>query len=369
MPIHGGETSDRSQYSTLGTPFGLNFIDAYGLPPLSVKETPAKAKPAPEQSQEKTKAAPKGPRKLEDQIQLPPQQPAKDKDLKSNETKKDQTKTDATKIAEKTSENSWWTRMVRNVEDEATQIEHVVAKDATQVHDFVGNVEDVGLAIAKGTVKSAKDTLTSLEHSVENGAEWVYHHPGTAAAIVGGAILAVGVEVATGGLATPFLAAAATTAMPFVEGAGLIYTAVKVGSTIDNVAKHGELGTIMHQQELNQTAAGRTRVEQAKEQLAKDTGATTLLLATEAVGAAVAKLPIFRRSAAAGTNAAEAAPGTEASATATTVGTVAATKKAVGHLLTTGKTVNKATHYATSDWLGDGVSDGQTGKKVLQLHH
>jgi hypothetical protein len=369
MPNPSGDTRDRSQHSTLGAPFGLNFLDAYGLPPLSCKETALKAKPTQEQSAQKTKDEPKGPRKLEEQIQLPPKQQAIDKTHKTEDRTKEQAKTVATKIPEKKSDDSWFSRMVQNIEDDATQLEHAVAKEATAVNNFVGNVEDVGLAIAKGTIKCAKDTYFSVEHGIENGAEWVYHHPGTAAAIVGGAIVAVGVEVATGGLATPLLAAAATTAMPIVEGAGLLYTAVKVGTTIDNVAKHGELGIIMHQQELNTTAAGRAKVAQAKEQLGKDTGGTTLMLVTTAAGAAITKLPIFSRSAAASTEAATGAVGKEATATATTIGTVAATKKAVGHLITTGKTVKKATHYATSDWLGDGVSDGQTGNKVLQLHH
>jgi hypothetical protein len=360
MPIHGGEARDQSKYSTLGTPFGLNFIDSYGLPPLSSIQAPAKEKPAQEQSKESTKAQPKGPRKLEEQIKLP-QPPIKGVEQHNPPP--------PAKTAQKPNEDSWWNRMVNSVEAEATQIEHAVVKEAIQVNDFVGNVEDVGLAIAKGTLKSAKDTLVSVEHGIETGAEWVYHHPGKAAAIVGGVIVAVGVEVATGGVATPFLAAAATSLMPAVEGAGLIYTAVKVAKTVDNVAKHGELGTIMHQQELNKTASGRARVEQAKEQLGKDTGGTTLILVTAGVGAAITKLPIFSRSAAAGAETATSAAGGEATATATTIGTVAATKKAVGHLITTGKTVKRATHYATSDWLGDGVSDGQTGNKMLQLHH
>jgi hypothetical protein len=226
---------------------------------------------------------------------------------------------------------------IDQVEHKLVQAEHSVEKTVSAVahSDTLHNAWDVTKTLASGVGESAMKAVHGVEHGVEaaakatengvvKGAEWAYHNPGKAAAIVGvGAAIAVA-EVASGGAATAFIAPALATAGSATVGffgsaavgtafevAGVTAAATATANAGWDVYKNGEIHTIMNQQ--NEKPAD---VQHAREQLKKDTG--DALLGDLALGGGFAiKAGAKAFSAARGTGEVAAAESTTAGATST----------------------------------------------------
>ena len=170
---------------------------------------------------------------------------------------------------------------VDQIENKAHQVGNAVS---AAVHsDTVHNLEDVGKTLAEGVGDSAKKAWHGVEHGVEaagkgihDGAVWAEHNPGKAVAIGVGALAVAGgvvaLEVATGGLATPAIAAASTwlttgTAAAVFEGLGVAAAGTATAGAAWDVAKHGEIGVLMNQQHESPE-----KVAEAHKMLKKDTG-------------------------------------------------------------------------------------------------
>jgi hypothetical protein len=170
---------------------------------------------------------------------------------------------------------------VDQIENKAHQVEHAVS---AAVHsDTMHNLEDVGKTLAEGVGDSAKKAWHGVEHGVEaagkgihDGAVWAEHNPGKAIAIGVGAVAVVGavaaVEVLSGGLATPAIAAASAwlttgTAAAVFEGLGVAAAGTATAGAAWDVAKHGEIGVLMNQQHESPE-----KVAEAHKMLKKDTG-------------------------------------------------------------------------------------------------
>jgi hypothetical protein len=144
-------------------------------------------------------------------------------------------------------------------------------------------VKDAAVNTAVGVAHGVEDAAVATGHGIEHGAKWVGDHPLEAAGIAVVGVAAVAAEVVTLGGATPALAAlaagggavaafatsdaVATTLM--VVGTGLA-AAGTVEAGID-VSQHGELSTLMNQQNMSPE-----QVQAARAQLKDDTGGALL---------------------------------------------------------------------------------------------
>jgi hypothetical protein len=164
-------------------------------------------------------------------------------------------------------------------------------KSAPENHESSGDTLQNALHVGKTLASGVGDAFMGLVHVVEHGveaagkglehsAEWAYHNPGKAAAIGAIVVGAVVAEVATGGAATAVIAPALGAAGSFLGSAAVVTTfevaGVAAAGTATVVAgidvcKHGELKTLMNQQNESPEA-----VKAAREQLKKDTGAALL---------------------------------------------------------------------------------------------
>jgi hypothetical protein len=164
----------------------------------------------------------------------------------------------------------------------------VVNKVSEIAHsDTAHNLEDVGKTLAQGTYEAGAKMVHTIEHApaaaakgIKDAAVWAEHNPGKAAAIVAGAVVVgaavVAAEVVTGGAATAGIAAASgwlTTGGAATVFEGLGVAAAVGGTTVAgiDVAKHGEISTLMNQQHESPE-----KVAAAREQLKKDTGGAIL---------------------------------------------------------------------------------------------
>lgn len=147
---------------------------------------------------------------------------------------------------------------------------------------LAGGVKDAAVNAAVGVAHGVENVAVGAAHGIEHGAEWAYEHPEEAAAIAVVGTAAVGAVVLTGGaaLALPALevgatavAAAATSsaAATTLEVAGMGIAAYGTVKAAVDVTQHGELSTLMDQQNHSPE-----QVEAARAQLKEDTGSALL---------------------------------------------------------------------------------------------
>jgi hypothetical protein len=152
---------------------------------------------------------------------------------------------------------------VQSVEDMASDTYSAVS---TKAH----NVLDIAKTLAVGTGEAASETAHGVAQAVTAGAQWIKEHPNEAIALTAGAAAVIVVEIGTGGLATPVIAAG----LNAVGGLSLAATAAGVTIVVyqtttaaDNVFKHGDVGTL-----FNQETHTLEETTEARERLKKDTG-------------------------------------------------------------------------------------------------
>jgi hypothetical protein len=168
---------------------------------------------------------------------------------------------------------------------EIHQAEQKVVNKVSEIahSDTVHNLEDVVKTMGQGTYEAGAKMVHSIEHApaaavngIKDAAVWAEHHPGEAVAIAAGA-LAVGTAVVlTGGVALAGVGAASAfltsgAAATVLEGAGIAAAVGGSAVAVIDVAKHGEISTLMNQQHEKPEDVAR-----AREQLKKDTGGAIL---------------------------------------------------------------------------------------------
>jgi len=170
---------------------------------------------------------------------------------------------------------------------------------AAEPHDLTfgnifDNVLDVGATLAVGVKDAAVNTAVGVAHGVadaavatgrgiEKGAKWVGDHPLEAAGIAAVGVAVVGAEVVTLGGATPVLGALAAgggAAAAFATSDAVATTIAVVGTGLAaagtvkagiDVSQHGELSTLMNQQNMSPE-----QVQAARALLKDDTGGPLL---------------------------------------------------------------------------------------------
>ncbi len=136
--------------------------------------------------------------------------------------------------------------------------------------NFLNNAADTVQAVVAGTLESARKDVTSLWKSGSNYFSWSVTHPienqlltSFVAKPVVGAIVALEM--------TPGVNAWFNESMTTLSESAAMY---QTANSIDNVADHGELSTL-----LNQRNHSQEEINKAKKQLKSDTGNTMVTLA------------------------------------------------------------------------------------------
>jgi hypothetical protein len=164
-------------------------------------------------------------------------------------------------------------------------VEQKVEKTVSSIahSDTLHNVLDVGETLAAGVGQSAAKLgmgvvhgVEAVGHGIEQGVEWAEKNPVKAGLIAAAAVGVAAVEIGTGGLATPFIVAGAeatlgalssTAAVTAFTYAGFGAAGLASANAVYDVAKHGEIGTLMNQQHESPD-----KVQAAHDALKKDTG-------------------------------------------------------------------------------------------------
>ena len=213
---------------------------------------------------------------------------------------------------------SWLSHSVDKVEQAGEKVLHspTLQHAETAAANYAHNALDIGKTLGVGVGEAAMNTARKVEHGVVHAEQatvhgavdagkWVYHHPGEAVAITAGVVavgaIVVGAELATGGLATGAIVAAAEAVggvASTVASSGALGMALQVGGYATagigtlaaglNVAHNGELGTLMHQQDVAPAVA-----QQARERLKADTGTALLADSMLGAGAVASSLKLF----------------------------------------------------------------------------
>ena len=175
----------------------------------------------------------------------------------------------------------------KTIGEDYDSAKHSIGHKVDQAMVIGHNLKDVGETMGQGLKESAVNTVEgawkgiktaekATVNGVEHAAHWAHEHPVEALAVGAAVVGAVALEIGTGGLATGAIAEGAAATVGFLstpaavtafEVAGVTAAGLGTVNAGIDVAKHGELGTMMNQQnEKPETVA------KAREQLKKDTG-------------------------------------------------------------------------------------------------
>ena len=249
------------------------------------------------------------------------------------------------------------TSSAKAVVDKVSSVEQAIT-DPTNIH----NALDVGATLVEGM-------YNTVAKPVEQAGHWVAEHPGETAAIAGAVVLAGVAEVASGGLATGAIAAAAEAAAPmFVAASPAIQTAVvalsaaQTAEAVHKVVQDGSVSVLMNQQNMTPE-----QVQQARQQLEKDTGKTLLADAAVGLGLGVKAFTSAGEATEAATGSAqETASTADATSAADTASDTAATAKADIKTQVAVVTDNTKRIFPAANHLGDVQMSVSKGSEVIK---